>query len=412
MSKKKSKGLKLNIATPAATSHSMDASSASSSWRPSASSSPGISSGTEMSRLQRLPGLTDNDSLRSAIPSAVSDQDYDSAPYQHEPIMILPNLYLGSEKNASTKEMLLRKNIGYIVNVGIECRNHFENCLVDSDIENNSDMTSGLLGPVDQFPVSPLYNPLNIVRKIKSKSDMRHAAPLNQIESNDAINNANKARSSNTHVDQSDANTTDPSKRCDPPKSKASNYLRSFSLRKPMRLRWKKCDLNTSSSSVSTSRTSPMSVLADGFHRVSASSPPLTPPSARSSPAESRQSLSSPTLPTPPIDTAHFVPPTYLKVPWTHNQDNLIDDFPRAFEFIDQARRRDVGVLVHCKQGVSRSASLVIGYVMKELGMSLNEAYAYVKTRSPNVTPNLGLIYQLLEYERELAKKVDGSIVL
>ena len=42
-------------------------------------------------------------------------------------------------------------------------------------------------------------------------------------------------------------------------------------------------------------------------------------------------------------------------------------------------RRAGSSVLVHCKMGVSRSASTVIAYAMKHYAWSLDVAYAYVK---------------------------------
>ncbi|XP_067910881.1 protein phosphatase Slingshot homolog 1-like isoform X2 [Heterodontus francisci] len=55
--------------------------------------------------------------------------------------------------------------------------------------------------------------------------------------------------------------------------------------------------------------------------------------------------------------------------------------------------------LVHCKMGVSRSASTVIAYAMKEYRWSLEKAYKYVKERRSVAQPNAGFMRQLAEYE-------------
>ncbi|KAL1923053.1 uncharacterized protein VTP21DRAFT_9429 [Calcarisporiella thermophila] len=96
-------------------------------------------------------------------------------------------------------------------------------------------------------------------------------------------------------------------------------------------------------------------------------------------------------------------PVKYKKIAWTHNQQNLCADFPAAFAFVDEARKhRQCGILVHCQCGVARSASLVIAYVMHSERLSLNEAYAFVKRRSLWISPNMSLVYQLLDYEKKI----------
>jgi len=100
--------------------------------------------------------------------------------------------------------------------------------------------------------------------------------------------------------------------------------------------------------------------------------------------------------------TNGFGPLKYKKLFWTHNQENLIADFASAFAFIDEARSTGRNILVHCQCGVSRSASLVIGYVMHTNRMTLNQAYEFVKDRSPYISPNMSLVYQLVDFEKTL----------
>lgn len=64
------------------------------------------------------------------------------------------------------------------------------------------------------------------------------------------------------------------------------------------------------------------------------------------------------------------------------------------------ARRKNRSkCLVHCKMGVSRSASTVIAYAMKEFGWSLEKAYNFVKQKRSITRPNPGFMRQLAEYE-------------
>jgi protein-tyrosine phosphatase len=88
------------------------------------------------------------------------------------------------------------------------------------------------------------------------------------------------------------------------------------------------------------------------------------------------------------------------KLYWDHSQDNILEYFASAFNFIDLAKSKGQGVLIHCQCGVSRSASLVMGYAMKQLNITFSEAYQLVKSRSDVVSPNLNLLAQLQEFEK------------
>ena len=67
---------------------------------------------------------------------------------------------------------------------------------------------------------------------------------------------------------------------------------------------------------------------------------------------------------------------------------------------------KDGRVLVHCKMGISRSASTVCAYLMKSLNWSLEQALSHVKTCRPIANPNDGFIQQLKIYEGMLAAQI------
>lgn len=60
--------------------------------------------------------------------------------------------------------------------------------------------------------------------------------------------------------------------------------------------------------------------------------------------------------------------------------------------------------LIHCKLGVSRSATLAIALMMKNCHMSLLDAYMHVRVRRLNIIiqPNLRLFYDLYHFEEHL----------
>lgn len=80
--------------------------------------------------------------------------------------------------------------------------------------------------------------------------------------------------------------------------------------------------------------------------------------------------------------------------------EDLVVHFPRCFSFIDAAIARNGNVLVHCAGGVSRSATVVLGYLMARHGMSFEEALAHLRGVRPWVNPNSGFSAQLREFER------------
>ncbi|XP_016384884.1 protein phosphatase Slingshot homolog 2-like isoform X2 [Sinocyclocheilus rhinocerous] len=70
-----------------------------------------------------------------------------------------------------------------------------------------------------------------------------------------------------------------------------------------------------------------------------------------------------------------------------------------TYKFISRAKKAGAKCLVHCKMGVSRSASTVIAYAMKEYGWDLEQAFEYVKERRVVTKPNPSFMRQLEEYQ-------------
>ncbi|XP_076837951.1 dual specificity protein phosphatase 14 isoform X2 [Brachyhypopomus gauderio] len=60
------------------------------------------------------------------------------------------------------------------------------------------------------------------------------------------------------------------------------------------------------------------------------------------------------------------------------------------------------GTLVHCAAGMSRSPALIMAYLMKYRGTTLQEAHSWVRRSRPCVCINAGFWEQLLTYEKKL----------
>ena len=70
-----------------------------------------------------------------------------------------------------------------------------------------------------------------------------------------------------------------------------------------------------------------------------------------------------------------------------------------AVEFIGTALGRGEGVLVHCMMGISRSATVVIAYLMRTKNQTLDEALQHCRDRRPMCLPNHGFIRHLIKWE-------------
>jgi protein-tyrosine phosphatase len=73
------------------------------------------------------------------------------------------------------------------------------------------------------------------------------------------------------------------------------------------------------------------------------------------------------------------------------------DQFEKSYKFIKKAMEANTTnrVLVHCSQGVSRSATIVIYFLMREKRMKMKEARKAVEDCRPWIWPNEGFVRQL-----------------
>lgn len=95
-----------------------------------------------------------------------------------------------------------------------------------------------------------------------------------------------------------------------------------------------------------------------------------------------------------------------LKLNWDNNcelmfvkaddipEEDLLTHFEETCKFIEEGRNAG-GCLVHCYFGVSRSATLVIAYIMRKYSLNFEQALRKVKEKRACVGPNPGFTYQL-----------------
>ncbi|KAG5351753.1 hypothetical protein C0989_005008 [Termitomyces sp. Mn162] len=84
-----------------------------------------------------------------------------------------------------------------------------------------------------------------------------------------------------------------------------------------------------------------------------------------------------------------------------HSSVDLKPHLEAACNYIDRALQTGTNVLVHCQQGISRSPAVVIAYLIRNHGMSYDNAFAFLKRKRACVKPNSGFVAALREWEAE-----------
>lgn len=76
--------------------------------------------------------------------------------------------------------------------------------------------------------------------------------------------------------------------------------------------------------------------------------------------------------------------------------------FDESNNFIAQALANKGRVLVHCAMGVSRSATLVIAFIMFHMQLSFTRADRIIRKKHKEARPNFGFVTQLQAYDKLL----------
>ncbi|CAN4096038.1 unnamed protein product [Withania somnifera] len=110
------------------------------------------------------------------------------------------------------------------------------------------------------------------------------------------------------------------------------------------------------------------------------------------------------------LNCVGFVCPEYFKSDFGYRtlwlQDSPSEDITSilydVFDYFEDVREQHGRVFVHCCQGVSRSTSLVIAYLMWRKGQSFDDAFEYVKAARGIADPNMGFACQLLQCQKRV----------
>ncbi|KEH21884.1 putative protein-tyrosine-phosphatase [Medicago truncatula] len=110
------------------------------------------------------------------------------------------------------------------------------------------------------------------------------------------------------------------------------------------------------------------------------------------------------------LNCVGFVCPEYFKGDFVYRtlwlQDSPSEDITSilydVFDYFEDVREKNGRVFVHCCQGVSRSTSLVIAYLMWREGQSFDDAFQFVKAARGIADPNMGFACQLLQCQKRV----------
>ncbi|KAF9451358.1 hypothetical protein P691DRAFT_808116 [Macrolepiota fuliginosa MF-IS2] len=101
----------------------------------------------------------------------------------------------------------------------------------------------------------------------------------------------------------------------------------------------------------------------------------------------------------------------YVKIPMrdTVEEENILKGVREVCEILDDARLHSAPTYVHCKAGKSRSVTAVMAYLIHANHWTLSRAYAFVLERRKGISPNIGFVSELMNFEeQELGGKSIG----
>lgn len=100
----------------------------------------------------------------------------------------------------------------------------------------------------------------------------------------------------------------------------------------------------------------------------------------------------------------------YIRIKDT-KESNIKQYFNQAHQIINKFILSKSAVLVACMAGRSRSASIVISYLMFSKKWSFKQAFEFVKKKRKEVFPNEGFIEQLKQFEIEMRNEKEITVL-
>lgn len=98
---------------------------------------------------------------------------------------------------------------------------------------------------------------------------------------------------------------------------------------------------------------------------------------------------------------------------WNDNESQeIIEDCKKFIELMNASIKKGSPILVHCKEGISRSAALVISYLMQTNNFSFDVALQELRQIHPQAEPNFNFSYQLTIWYQTFSTKEKQKLSL
>ncbi|WVQ98806.1 hypothetical protein IAU59_005937 [Kwoniella sp. CBS 9459] len=92
-------------------------------------------------------------------------------------------------------------------------------------------------------------------------------------------------------------------------------------------------------------------------------------------------------------------------------ESGIAQGMRESCNILDDARLHSAPTYVHCKAGKSRSVTVVLAYLIHANAWTLKTSYAYVAERRKGISPNIGFVAELMQFEEsELGLKQSGGV--
>jgi len=85
---------------------------------------------------------------------------------------------------------------------------------------------------------------------------------------------------------------------------------------------------------------------------------------------------------------------------------DLYCHFSEAFEFLNSNSKPGCNTLVHCHQGISRSSTICLAYMMKKTEQTMEACYEKLREKRNVISPNFGFLGQLKRFESVLKQEM------